>query len=65
MPIKKVWIEEECTACELCADTCPEVFEMGADIAVVIDDADLINYEDCIKEAAEDCPVEVIHYEED
>jgi NAD-dependent dihydropyrimidine dehydrogenase PreA subunit len=23
MAIKKVWMEEDCTACKLCVDTCP------------------------------------------
>jgi ferredoxin len=65
MAIKKVWIEEGCTECELCADTCPEVFEMGDDTAVVKEGVDYSNYEDGIIESAEECPVEVIHYEED
>ena len=63
MAIKKVWIEEGCTACELCADTCPEVFEMQ-DEAVVKQNADFSAYEPQIIEAAESCPVEVIKYEQ-
>ena len=62
MAIQKVWIEEDCTACELCVDTCPDVFEMGDEIAQVIGGADLIQNEGCIIEAAENCPVEVIKY---
>lgn len=64
MAITKVWIEEDCTACELCADTCPDVFEMGDEIAQVIAGADFTANEDCIREAAEDCPAEVIKFEE-
>ena len=63
MAITKVWIEEDCTGCELCVTTCPEVFEMGDDIAQIIGGADLGANEDGIKEAAEDCPVEVIKFE--
>jgi len=62
MSISKVWIEEGCTACGLCEDTCPEVFEME-DIAVVKADAVFDGNEDAIIEAAEGCPVEVIKYE--
>jgi ferredoxin len=61
MAIKKVWIEEGCTACGLCADICPEVFEMD-DEALVKQGADLTK-EAGIKEAAESCPVEIIKYE--
>jgi ferredoxin len=64
MAITKVWIEEDCTACELCVDTCPDVFEMGDEIAQVIAGADLTANEDCIREAADDCPAEVIKFEE-
>jgi ferredoxin len=31
-----VRIEDSCTACGLCVDTCPEVFEMGDTLAEVI-----------------------------
>ncbi len=65
MAIKKVWIEEGCTLCELCSDTCPDVFEMGDDSAVVKTGVDFSQFEDEIKECAEECPVEVIHYKED
>lgn len=62
MAISKVWIEEGCTSCALCSDICPEVFEMD-DEAQVIEGADYSAHEEQIKEAAEDCPVEVIKYE--
>lgn len=64
MAIIKVWIDEDCTACELCVGTCPDVFEMGDEIARVIEGADFEANEDCIREAAENCPVEVIKFEE-
>lgn len=53
-----------CTACELCVDTCPEVFEMGDDVAKVIVDVVPADSEDCARESAEDCPAEAITIEE-
>jgi ferredoxin len=65
MAIARVIIDEDtCTACGLCEDTCPEVFEVD-DVAKVKEGADFKTYEDEIKEATEDCPVEAISYEED
>ncbi len=66
MAISRVWIEEGCTMCGLCSDSCPEVFKLDedADTAKVIEGADFNANEDTIKEAAEDCPEEVIKYEE-
>jgi ferredoxin len=63
MAIKKVWIEEGCTACGLCEDICPEVFKVE-DLATVIEGVNYADYEEQIKEAAESCPVEVIKYSE-
>lgn len=62
MAITKVWIEEGCTACNLCEDICPEVFKVE-DEATVIPGADFSAHESDIKEAADSCPVEVIKYE--
>ena len=61
MAITKVWIEDGCTSCGLCEDTCPEVFIME-DLAEVKDGIDPSKYEDGIIESAEGCPVEVIKY---
>lgn len=51
-----------CISCELCADTCPEVFRMGADgpAEVYVDEVPT-EVEDSAKDAAESCPVDVIH----
>ncbi|MCK4522781.1 ferredoxin [Candidatus Aerophobetes bacterium] len=45
--------EETCTACGICEETCPEVFEVN-DVAAVKEDADFNDFEDRIKEAAEE-----------
>ena len=62
MPVKNVWIEDGCTSCGLCEEICPEVFVMVAE-STVKHDVDFSRHEGCIKEAAENCPVEVIKYE--
>jgi ferredoxin len=64
MVIKKVWIEEGCTACGLCVDICPEVFKLD-DEATVIEGAKFFGNEEKIQEAAESCPVEIIKYTEE
>jgi len=55
-----VKIEDTCTACGLCVDTCPEVFEMGTDMAQVVVDEVPPEYEDAVQQAADECPVEAI-----
>lgn len=61
MAIKKVWIEEGCTACGLCEDICPEVFKVE-DVATVNEGVNFDDYEEKIKEATDSCPVEVIKF---
>jgi len=51
-----VRIEDTCTACGLCCDTCPEVFEMGDDKAQVIVDEVPAEFEDAVQQAADECP---------
>ena len=56
----KAKVSEECTGCGLCVDTCPEVFAMEGDVAVVkVDEVPSASVDSC-KEAAEGCPVEAI-----
>ncbi len=73
----KVTIDrDECTSCGLCWDTCPDFFEenpedgfsqivekyrIGGNIGAGEAPEEL---EDCIKDAADGCPVEIIHIEE-
>jgi ferredoxin len=52
-----------CTGCELCTQTCPDVFEMQEDIAAVVVDEVPEDAEECAKQAAEECPVEAIKVE--
>ncbi|MCP4196606.1 MAG: ferredoxin [Proteobacteria bacterium] len=58
--------EDECTACEECVETVPEVFAMNedGDMAIVKVDVVPADLEDDVKEAAEDCPAEAIIVEE-
>ncbi|MCP5006213.1 MAG: ferredoxin [Planctomycetes bacterium] len=51
---------DECTGCELCTQTCPEIFEMDGDIAVVKDSNVAGELEETCRQAAEECPVECI-----
>jgi len=53
-----------CTACELCTETCPEVFEMGDDVAIVKVDTVPPEAEEAARQAADDCPAEAIIIEE-
>lgn len=54
---------ELCTGCGLCADTCPDVFSMEGDKAVVKTNPVPADAEGCCQEAKEACPVEAISYE--
>lgn len=56
----KVRVEDTCTACELCVDTCPDVFEMGDQQAQVLVDDVPSEFEDAVQQAADECPVEAI-----
>ena len=58
-----VRIEDTCTACGLCVDTCPDVFEMGSDRAQVIAETVPPEMEDVVQQAADECPVEAIFVE--
>jgi ferredoxin len=62
--MKAIVDEETCIGCGLCAETCPEVFEMEDDKARVKMDEVPGNLTDSCREAAENCPVEAIQIEE-
>jgi ferredoxin len=64
--IVRVWIEEGCISCKLCQDMAPDVFlvEDDQDCKVRTDAAARFEaLADDIREAARDCPVEVIKLE--
>jgi len=63
LPIKRVWIEPGCIVCNLCEETCPQVFKVTATDCIVKPDADL-SLAERIRHAAQECPVEVIKIEE-
>jgi len=56
----RVRIEDTCTSCGLCVDTCPEVFEMGSDMAEVIVEEVPEDHQEAVQQAADECPVEAI-----
>jgi ferredoxin len=56
----KVRIEDTCTSCGLCVDTCPDVFEMGDDMAQVLVDEVPAGHEEAAQQAADECPAEAI-----
>ena len=58
--IMKVRIEDTCTSCGLCVDTCPDVFEIGDDMAQVIVGEVPAEHEETAQQAADECPVEAI-----
>ncbi len=61
----KATVEDSCTACNLCVDICPDVFEMGNDnIAKVKTNPIPEQFQDKAREAASNCPVEAIKIEE-
>jgi len=62
--MKAVVDADECTGCELCTQTCPEVFEMDGDVAVVKGSDVSSELEETCRQAAEECPVECISIED-
>jgi ferredoxin len=57
----KVTIDADaCIGCGLCVSTCPEVYKMEDDKAVVVGSSVPKDTEDTCKKAAEDCPVTAI-----
>ena len=61
--MKAIVDNDLCTGCELCIETCSEVFEMCDDIAKVKVDPVPADAEERCKQAAEECPAEAIKIE--
>ncbi len=60
----KVTVDADtCTGCELCVDTCPDVFVMVDGVAKPKADTVPAGAEESCKEAAANCPVESIKIE--
>jgi ferredoxin len=58
----KVRIEEGCIACGVCEGICDAVFTVEDAVSVNVDN--IKGNEDLIRQAAEECPVDVIIVEE-
>lgn len=58
--MKAIVNEDTCIGCGLCAQICPEVFEMDGDKAKVKVDPVPSAEENSCQEAADGCPVEAI-----
>ena len=54
---------ELCSSCGLCVDSCPDLYELGDEAAVVIVDTVPADQEDCAIDAEENCPDEAISHE--
>lgn len=52
--------KDACTGCELCTQTCPEVFQMADGIAEAYTNPVPKEYEESARQAADECPVEAI-----
>ncbi len=59
----RVKIEDCCTACGLCIETCPQVFQMGEVIVEVSVASVAPQFEPAVQQAADECPVEAIDVE--
>ncbi|MBR1616659.1 ferredoxin [bacterium] len=54
----KVSIEDGCIACGACESFCSDVFKVSD--TCTVDESKVAGNEDCVKEAADACPVSVI-----
>jgi len=60
----KVSVDKElCTCCELCVSSCPDIFEIDGDVAKAKVEVVPEGAEECVQQAAEDCPASAIKVE--
>lgn len=52
--------KDQCIGCELCTETCPEVFKMEDGVAVAYTNPVPSANESAAEQAADDCPVNCI-----
>jgi ferredoxin len=52
-----------CIGCGLCAEICPEAFEIGDDGQAHVIDPGACDKSDCCAEARDSCPTEAIKFE--
>ena len=62
--MKVIVDQEACVGCGLCADNCPEVFEMVDGVAKAKVEEVPAALEDKARDAASSCPVEAIKFTE-
>ncbi len=56
----EIFVNDDCSACGICEDICPEVFELGDEKAEVKVNPVPSEHEESVREAAEECPTESI-----
>lgn len=56
----KATVNDDCIACGICIDICPDVFQMGDQYAEVQMDPIPVTDESDVKEAADQCPTNAI-----
>lgn len=56
----KVTVDDNCTGCGLCIETCPDIFYMGTRKSEAISGSIPAEFEDGAQKASDNCPVEAI-----